>query len=274
MARKDAPPRPLRFGYNLFIFALTIFSFFITTAILLPPLNTSVVDLLWFYDIVICIFFLLDFFLCLNAAPNKSQYFLKEGGWLDLIGSIPAIGSSYKILYLLRLARLNRFFRILRLMRVKNREDYINDLLENRSEYTGFITILLAIIILATASVFVLEFESASPDAKIRTGWDAIWYSVVTITTVGYGDYYPVTFGGRATAIFIMSAGVGIIGVLASLLSSALIGEKSTSSDKAHVESSVPPLSPLIEEELSSIKKELSDLRQLLEKMSVEDMKK
>jgi voltage-gated potassium channel len=72
--------------------------------------------------------------------------------------------------------------------------------------------------------VLVLQFESKSPDANIHTGGHALWYALVTITTVGYGDRYPVTSGGRVTAMFIMFAGVGIIGALASILASLLVG--------------------------------------------------
>jgi voltage-gated potassium channel Kch len=73
----------------------------------------------------------------------------------------------------------------------------------------------------------VLQFESKSPDAKITSGGDALWYSMVTITTVGYGDFYPVTTAGRITAMFIMFMGVGIIGALASILASLLVGGSS-----------------------------------------------
>ena len=82
---------------------------------------------------------------------------------------------------------------------------------------------MLAFIVLTVASALVLQFESKSPDANITTGGDALWWAVVTITTVGYGDKYPVTAGGRVTAIFVMFAGVGIIGALASILSSVLV---------------------------------------------------
>ena len=88
----------------------------------------------------------------------------------------------------------------------------------------GFITILLVFIVLVTSSVLVLTYESASPDASILTGKDALWYSIVTITTVGYGDFYPVTPGGRLAATFIMFSGVGIIGALSSILASLLVG--------------------------------------------------
>ncbi len=68
-----------------------------------------------------------------------------------------------------------------------------------------------------------LQFESRAPNANILTGGEALWWSVVTITTVGYGDFYPVTDLGRLVAVFVMFAGVGIIGALASILASLLV---------------------------------------------------
>ena len=176
---------------------------------------------------MICIIFLIDFYLNLRGAAKKSDYFIKERGWLDLLGSIPSLGlltNVGKFAGLFRLARLSRLARIMRLMRGENKKALVKDVLEHRSQYAMFITILLTIMVLTVASVLVLQFESQSPDANITTGGDAFWYSIVTITTVGYGDRYPVTTGGRITAMFIMFMGVGIIGALASILASLLVG--------------------------------------------------
>ena len=96
-------------------------------------------------------------------------------------------------------------------------------MLRNRSQYATFITILLAGMVLSTASILILHQESRSPGANITTGGDALWWGIVTITTVGYGDFYPVTTLGRITAVFVMFAGIGIIGALASILASVLV---------------------------------------------------
>ncbi len=152
----------------------------------------------------------------------------------------------------------------------------VEDVVKNRSQYTAFLTILLMIMTLSITSVLELFFESHAPDASIKTGWDAFWYTFVTITTVGYGDFYPVTIGGRITGMVIMLAGVGLIGVLASLLSSTLIGSPSVPEEE---EKAVPteaqlsptlPLSstsePATKDDIAELKSELSMLRQLLEK--------
>jgi voltage-gated potassium channel len=91
--------------------------------------------------------------------------------------------------------------------------------------------VLLAFLVLVLASVLVLQFESQSPDATITTGGDALWWAVVTITTVGYGDFYPVTAGGRMTGLFVMFAGVGVIAGLASILASILIPAPQSEAD-------------------------------------------
>ena len=112
--------------------------------------------------------------------------------------------------------------------------------------------------------MLVRQFESRSSDAKITTGGDALWYAIVTITTVGYGDYFPVTTFGRITAMFIMFAGVGIIGALASILASVLVGS-SSSEEEEETSAVAPDLS--VQEELKAVKEELAAMRQMLEKM-------
>jgi voltage-gated potassium channel len=270
MTQTNASPKPKSNSYTIFIFVLTIISLVVMVVMLIPWLDDETVKVLAFYDNIICIIFLIDFFNNLRTSPKKSDYFIKDRGWLDLLGSIPSLGlltNAGKYAGLLRLARLSRLARITRLMRGGGKEALIKDVLNNRSRYTGFITVLMTIIILTSCSVLVLQFESKSPDANITTGWDALWYAVVTITTVGYGDRYPVTVLGRISGIFIMFAGVGIIGVLASILSSILVGAPSTpEEEETPVETPALP----VESELAAIRNELAEMHQLLEKIAVE----
>jgi voltage-gated potassium channel len=215
-------------AYNIFILVLTLFSLAIMVLLVLP-LPKEVDDLLLVYDNVACLIFLVDFADNLAGAHPKRAYFIGARGWLDLLGSIPSLG-LFQLTALFRLARLSRLTRIRRLLRGKNRKALVRDIVENRSQYATFITILAAGLVLSVASILVLEFEVQAPDGNIKSGGDALWWGLVTITTVGYGDFFPVTMLGRATGFFVMIAGVGIIGALASILASLLVSSPSAES--------------------------------------------
>jgi voltage-gated potassium channel len=264
-------------AYQIFILVLTVLSLVIMVWLLMP-ITPQTRQLLNWYDNAICFIFLYDFTMhMIDARKSKTNYFIKERGWLDLLGSIPSFGlTTYG--GLLRLARLSRLARITRLMRGQNKKEMVEDIIQNRNQYTAFITILLTAIVLTVGSTLVLQFESKDPNASIQTGWNAFWYSIVTITTVGYGDFYPITYGGRIVAIFIMFMGVGIIGALASILSSILVGAPATA-----VEEEEPPSpdgsprpvelvdAPATKEDVALLKEEIASLRLILEKMSGAD---
>ncbi len=216
-----AETAPSTNAYQIFILVLTVLSLTIM-ALLLLPFDAAVHDLLGYYDNAICVIFLFDFGLSLRQATVKRDYFFRERGWLDLIGSIPALG-FFSFTALFRLARLSRLARISRILRRQNDKSLIADVVKNRGQYAAAVTLLLAFVVLVVSSILVLIFETRSPEANITTGGDAVWWAIVTITTVGYGDKYPVTPGGRITAVIVMVAGVGIIGSLAGILSSILV---------------------------------------------------
>jgi len=251
-------------SYNIFILVLTVYSLALMVLLLLP-LDPDTRQLVNLYDNIVCIIFLLDFAMNILGARPKRAYFIGQRGWLDLLGSIPSFG-FIPFTALFRLARLSRLGRITRLLRGQAGKDLVLDVLKNRSQYATFITILLAGIVLTTASILVLQEESRSPDANIKTGGEALWWSIVTITTVGYGDFYPVTFLGRLTAVFVMFSGIGIIGALASILASMLVAP-STPEEPAPeaAPGSVPMASDMtsgaVAEELAGLRAEVAALR-------------
>ena len=243
-------------SYELFILLITVLSLLDMVALLLPWLAAPTVKLLEIYDLLMCLVFLFDFGLRMKRAPSRSAYFFRQRGWLDLLGSIPSFG-SWRFIVLLRLARVSRLVRVVREFRDEGGSSLAKDVLANRGEYAGFITLVSAMTVLSVASVLVLESESEVGASNISTGGDAIWWAIVTITTVGYGDQYPVSPFGRVVGAFVMFAGVGIIGALASILASVLIpAPKKQVDPTAQIDE--------LKAELTAMRGELTAIRELL----------
>ena len=255
--------------YDLAIGLLAIFSLFILVLLIFVPLQSSTEEVLNNLENLLCVVFLFDFFRSLFRAPKKWSYFLRGGGWLDLLGSLPF--SRFAVF------RVARLFRVVRVMRTLKGNDFRRMLTQRLAQSTLLFTFVVALMLIILDSWFVLYVEKGAPHANITTYPIAVWWAFVTITTVGYGDYYPVTTLGRIGAIILMFFGLGIIGVLSSYLATTFISLQSRSSErgeagKEHGEDNDDEDNEQDEDdfssrdaELTAIREELAALRKLFE---------
>jgi voltage-gated potassium channel len=213
-AESEATTREPNTTYELFIGILGVYSLLVVGLIFLLPVSSPAREILLVADTLTCFIFLADFFRSLIRAPRKRAYL--KWGWLDLLGSIPGI-------LILRLARLRRLGQAVGVLRQQKRGKVFRRLSQRLAESAIGGTGLVVILALTFGSLFILQAERQDPAANIRTSADALWWSFVTMSTVGYGDYFPVTRWGRLLAILLMTVGVGIFGVLTSYLATVFI---------------------------------------------------
>lgn len=178
----------------------TFFKFSEETALLLDYIDNG-----------ICVFFLLEFCVRFYKAEHKLKFM--KWGWIDLLSSIP----------MLDYARAGRMFRLIRLLRIlrafRSTRHLVNHLLQRKAQGTFAIVAVIAMLMVIFSSIAILQVETDA-NSNIKTAGDAIWWAYVTITTVGYGDKYPVTTEGRIIAAFLMTTGVGLFGTFAGYVSS------------------------------------------------------
>jgi voltage-gated potassium channel len=178
------------------------------------PVREVLVEIDW----LICVIFVIDFVRSLVRTRPRSAY-LWPDGVIDLLGSIPA-----GVLFgLLRLLRLSRLLRIARLLRGRASRDLLREFLRRRAESAVYVIVLAALLVLTLGSILVVYVEAPAEGSNIRTGGDAFWWAFVSITTVGYGDRYPVTYAGRLVGILTMAVGIGVFGVFTGYLSSLFL---------------------------------------------------
>jgi voltage-gated potassium channel len=199
----------------LILSVVVLAALFVDTACKLPPQVSQVLDLI---DTCVCMLLLADVGIRFYKAESKLEFM--KWGWIDLLASIPNLP-------FLRIGRLVRILRLLRLLRAIRTTHRLSHLFLHHKLRGGIASVFLTFVLLVLfASVGILVCEGQDPDAKIKTGEDAIWWSVATITTVGYGDLYPVTTEGRLLAMVLMVAGVGIFGAVSGVVALALLGDQ------------------------------------------------
>lgn len=207
--------RPIPLIWQLFIFVASIAVLLVLGISLLMPIPPEVRRVLFVADFGICMVFMADFFALLYLHKDRKRYLL-TWGWLDFLSSIP-------MLDMFRWARIARIIRLLRLYRgLRGSAGILRRLFADRQEATLIAIILTLLFVTIFCSVAILVAEEGS-GSNIDTAENAIWWTLTTMTTVGYGDLAPVTTLGKVVAVAAMFSGIGVFGAFTALVASLLV---------------------------------------------------
>lgn len=170
-------------------------------------------------DLIIALIFLFDFIFGLYLSDSKKKYF--KNNWPDLLASIPISHGIYRSLRFLRLIRIIRVIRIIARI---NRVGHIADkIAQDSSKYVYMGAITSTIVLSGAVLFFSMEL---GVNSQVNNFFDAIWWAVVTTTSVGYGDIYPITWEGRVVGMLLMIFGVGLVGVTAGIVGGNILKNK------------------------------------------------
>lgn len=233
-------------AWHLMIFVMSVLTLALLALSVTLKLPSEIVTLLVWADTLACVFFLVDFVWLLVLSPNKWRYFF-TWGWLDLISAIPLFHYS-------RWATGARVVRLIRLVRGwKSAEVLVHALTGRARQTTGFAVGSLTVVWMLFSSTAILIAETGS-GGPISTPGEALWWTVVTMTTTGYGDLVPVTDLGKVVAGFTMLMGLLLIGTFTALVASSLVANDTKER----------------QQELQSLRLELDEIREFVRRANSE----
>jgi voltage-gated potassium channel len=188
-----------------------------------------------------CAIFMIDVLVRWRRMGWSKKYW--KWGWLDILAAIPLDGAF-------RALQAIRIYRFVRLTRIIYKFKGVTSGTTWNEKILAMPGITLVIILFSTT--LIVEIESKAPNAMIKNGGDAIWWALSTVTTVGYGDMYPVTTEGRFLAAVLMLVGIALFGSISAFVTSKIILPKEERDHEGELR------------EIRALHKEIKELRQSL----------
>jgi voltage-gated potassium channel len=193
----------------------------------LPNLAPEARAKLYLIEAITIGIFSVEYVLRLIMAENRLRYVFSFYGLVDLIAIVPFYIASGLDLVALRLFRVLRFARVLKLFRYSKAIQRFRSavsLVKEELIIFGFV----AVILLYLAAVGIYYFENPAQPEAFKSVFHSLWWAMVTLTTVGYGDVVPITMGGRIFTFFVLIVGLGVVAIPTGLISSALVHVRKT----------------------------------------------
>lgn len=199
------------------LIVISLISFSIET---LPDLKPATRHLLHIVEVITIILFTIEYLLRIIVADRKFKFIFSFYGVIDLLAILPfyiASGVDLRSIRVFRLFRLVRAFKLLRYSTAVQR--FRRAFAAVKEELILFL--IATAFLLFVSSVGIYYFENPVQPEQFKSIFHSLWWSVITLTTVGYGDIYPITIGGRIFTFFMLMLGLGIIAIPTGLISSA-----------------------------------------------------
>lgn len=205
-------------SYELFMLGLALLSILNLILAAVLPFHSQQWWLVFWVDVILTVFFLSDFAYRLVTAPSRRQYLGRGGGVLDLLSCVPG----------LRIFRVFRILRAVRIFRTLGGRRVLGEMRQQLGAGTVYLVVLTGIVVLEFVGLLELHFEEGAPGSNITTAGDALWWGYVTATTVGYGDQFPVTIGGRIVGFLMLTVGVALFATFSGFLANTFLSAQGT----------------------------------------------
>ena len=197
---------------------MSIIAFSIET---IPNLHPSTIALLQKFELFSVVIFTIEYIIRIYTADKKLSYVFSFYGIIDLLAILPFYLAFLVDLRSIKAFRLFRLFRLLKLVKYnKTLDKFSKALYKTKEEFVIFF--ILTVILFYLASVGIYYFENQAQPEVFTSIFDSMWWAVATLTTVGYGDVYPITAGGKIFTTAMLLIGLGVVGVPAGIIASAL----------------------------------------------------
>ena len=186
-----------------------------------PDNSPQTVEILNIIELIVIIIFSIEYCVRLYLAKKRLSYIFSFYGLIDLLSIIPfylSLGLDLRSLRALRMLRIIRALKLVRYNKALTRFGVAARLV--KEEIILFLLLTLIIIFLVSCGIHYFEYE-AQPEA-FKSVFHSMWWTIVTLTTVGYGDVYPITLGGKMFTFLVLIIGLGVVTVPAGLITSAL----------------------------------------------------
>lgn len=208
-------------AFDLSVQALIVLSLVTFALETLPGLSSTTKKWLYGVEAITVLIFTLEYLLRLLLADRKLAFAFSFFGLIDLLAIVPfylALGLDFRSVRIFRFLRLFRAFKMARYSKAIRR--FHRAFLIAREELVLFVIVTLMLLYFSAVGIYYFENE-AQPE-KFASVIHSLWWAVATLTTVGYGDIYPVTPGGKIFTFIVLLIGLGIVSVPAGLVASAL----------------------------------------------------